>query len=96
MTEAIKNKLTMPSDIVEETRVARERGSTGRTVVEVTVEDTKPSKVATTLKASDRMTDPTFNEIEVEDTKPGKVAATLKASDQMTGQTFNDVGRMDY
>ncbi|XP_022575978.2 late embryogenesis abundant protein ECP63 [Brassica napus] len=83
----------MPSDIVEETR---DRGSTGRTVVEVTVEDTKPGKVAATLKASDRMTSPTFNEIEVEDTKPGKVAATLKASDQMTGQTFNDVGRMDY
>ncbi|CAN7009137.1 unnamed protein product [Brassica oleracea var. botrytis] len=63
VTEAIKNKLTMPSDIVEETRVARERGSTGRTVVEVTVEDTKPSKVAATLKASDQMTGQTFNDV---------------------------------
>lgn len=32
----------MPSDIVEETRAAREHGGTGRTVVEVKVEDIKP------------------------------------------------------
>lgn len=32
----------MPPDIVEETRAAREHGGTGRTVVEVKVEDIKP------------------------------------------------------
>nr|AAO39900.1 At2g36640 [Arabidopsis thaliana]BAC42987.1 putative f13k3 late embryogenesis abundant protein AtECP63 [Arabidopsis thaliana] len=63
VTEAIKSKLTMPSDIVEETRAAREHGGTGRTVVEVKVEDSKPGKVATSLKASDQMTGQTFNDV---------------------------------
>lgn len=49
MTDAIKSKLTMPSDIVEEARAAREHGGTGRTVVEVKVEDIKPGKAATSL-----------------------------------------------
>lgn len=53
----------MPSDIVEETRAAREHGGTGRTVVEVNVEGTRPGKVTTSLKASDQMTGQTFNDV---------------------------------
>ncbi|XP_054804399.1 embryonic protein DC-8-like [Prosopis cineraria] len=63
--EAIKSKLTQPSDVVGETRAARERGGTGRRGEEVLieVEETRPGAVADTLKAADQMTDQTFNDV---------------------------------
>ncbi|XP_028789978.1 late embryogenesis abundant protein ECP63-like [Neltuma alba] len=55
--EAIKSKLTHPSDVVEETRAARERGGAGRRGEEVLVEveESRPGAVADTLKAADQM-----------------------------------------
>lgn len=70
VTDAIKSKLTMPTDVVEETREAREEGVTGRREVpedaekvEIKVEETRPGAVASTLKAADQMTAQTFNDV---------------------------------
>lgn len=65
MTEAIKRKLTQPSDVVDETRAAREHGSTGRKEagkVVVDVEETWPGYIAAKLKESDQMAGQTFND----------------------------------
>lgn len=73
VSDAIKSKLTHPTNVVEESRAAREEGSTGRTktpaMVEVPVEkveigirDTRPGAVAAALKKSDQMFGQTFND----------------------------------
>ncbi|KAJ0089010.1 hypothetical protein Patl1_32309 [Pistacia atlantica] len=67
MTDAVKSKLTQATDVVEETRAAREHGSTGRTVpverVEINIEETRPGAIAETLKTADQMTGQTFNDV---------------------------------
>lgn len=63
--EAIKSKLTYPSDVVEESRATREQGGTGRRgeQVVIEVEESRPGAVADTLKAADQMTGQTFNDV---------------------------------
>lgn len=70
VTDAIKSKLTMPTDVVEETRAAREEGGAGRgevpedaEKVEIKAVETRPGAVASTLKAADQMTAQTFNDV---------------------------------
>ncbi|KAK4272794.1 hypothetical protein QN277_021300 [Acacia crassicarpa] len=68
VSEAVKSKLTQPSDVVEETRAARERGGAGRRwgrgeEVLIEVEESRPGAVADTLKAADQMTGQTFNDV---------------------------------
>ena len=65
VSEAVKSKLTQPSDVVEETRAARERGGTGRRGEEVLVEveESRPGVVADTLKKADQMSGQTFNDV---------------------------------
>ncbi|KAH7553634.1 hypothetical protein JRO89_XS12G0036500 [Xanthoceras sorbifolium] len=55
VTEAIKSKFTMPHEVVEETRAAREQsgGKAGPgEKIEVDIEETRPGAVADTLKAN--------------------------------------------
>lgn len=63
--EGIRSTLTHPSDVVEETRAARERGGTGRRGEEVLVEveESRPGAVADTLKKADQMSGQTFNDV---------------------------------
>lgn len=64
--DAIKDKLSMPTDVVEQTRAAREyggtrRGTEGEKVV--VVDETPVGATAHTLKAADQMTGQTFNDV---------------------------------
>jgi len=65
MTDVIKSKLTMPSDIVDQTRAARERGTKtdeegGRKVV-VSVEETPAGAGADLLKDADQISGQSFS-----------------------------------
>ncbi|XP_074306052.1 uncharacterized protein LOC141641279 [Silene latifolia] len=85
MAEAVKSKLTMPHDVVEDE--ARRKAGEGREV-KVTIEESPPGAAAEILRDANR----TGRGVGV-----GAVADLLKDADQITGQSFspNDVGRMD-
>lgn len=66
---AIKSKLTHPTEVVEDSRAAREKGSMGRRTVpvmegvEVDVAETRPGAVASKLYKSDQMHGQNFNDV---------------------------------
>ena len=103
MTQAFKEKLTMPTDVVEQ-KLAETRGggATGRGDAQHDEDD-----VMTRVKAADQMTGMGFNDVgkmggEVTGLKAAlraddegeDVMLRVKAADQMTGTGFNDVGLM--
>lgn len=74
VTDAIKDKLTMPSDIKRETEAAREYGGTKRPVdtYVVDVEKTPVGEAASTMKKVDQMTgQTTFNDVGKMDDQEG-------------------------
>lgn len=61
VSEAIKGKLTQPSDIVAERRADAAPDEGDEVVVDA--EKTRPGYVASILKASDQMSGQTFNDV---------------------------------
>lgn len=102
MTEAFKEKMTMPTDVIEQ-KLAERKGmprDAGRG------EALNADDVMMRVKEADQMTGTGFNDVgKMGEEGTGMKAALraddeedvmlrVKAADQMTGQAFNDVGPM--
>lgn len=82
VTDAIKDKLTMPSDIKKETEAAQEYGGTKRPVLDtfvVDVDKTPAGEAASTMKKVDQMTgQTTFNDVGKMDDQEGVAVIHLE------------------
>jgi hypothetical protein len=110
LTQAFKEKMTMPTDVIEQ-KLAEARGGGDGTKGMPTAagrgDAHDEDDVMTRVKAADQMTGTGFNDVGKmgeegtgmkaalrADDEEEDVMLRVKAADQMTGQMFNDVGLM--
>lgn len=110
LTEAFKEKMTMPTDVVQHKLAEARGGAGGRKGMAPPTAHDEDDDVMTRVKAADQMTGTAFNDVGKmgeEGTGTGMKTALragadedddvmlrVKAADHMTGQAFNDVGKM--